>query len=99
MVVFDVDVEGGLNIKKIYGDNLLSVFVRPPSIEVLHKRLVARASESEETLKKRVEKAEHELNYTDKFDKIIINDNLETALWQAQKTLDDFVTGKLAVRS
>jgi guanylate kinase len=77
-VIFDVDVEGGLNIKKIYGDNLLAVFVKPPSLEALHKRLLARASETEETLQKRIEKADLEMTYADKFDNVIINDNLET---------------------
>ncbi len=94
-VVFDVDVEGGLNIKKIYGEKLLAVFVQPPSIEALHKRLKARSSETEESLKRRVAKAEHELTYANKFDKIIVNDNLETALWQAQKLLDDFMAGRI----
>lgn len=95
VVLFDVDVEGGLNIKKMYGDHLLAVFVKPPSVEVLHKRLLARASESAETLKLRIEKAELELSYADKFDKVIVNDNLETALWHAQKLMEDFVSGKL----
>ncbi|MEO8148804.1 MAG: guanylate kinase [Bacteroidia bacterium] len=97
VVIFDVDVEGGLNIKKIYGDKLLVVFVMPPSLDDLHKRLLARASETEDSLKKRVAKAELELTYADKFNKVIVNDNLETALWHAQKMLDDFVKGKLVV--
>lgn len=95
VVIFDVDVEGGLNIKKIYGDNILAVFVKPPSLDALHKRLVARASETEESLKRRIEKAELELTYSDKFNKVIINDNLETALWHAQKMLEDFISGKI----
>ena len=99
VVIFDVDVEGGLNIKKIYGDNLLAVFVKPPSLEALHKRLIARASETAETLQKRIEKADLEMTYADKFDNVIINDNLETALWHAQKMLEDFVNGKLVVGS
>lgn len=91
VVLFDVDVEGGLKIKEMYGDNLLAIFVQPPSVEILHKRLLARASETEESLKSRVAKAELELTYADKFDKVIVNDNLETALWHAQKMMEDFV--------
>lgn len=95
VVIFDVDVEGGLNIKKMYGADLLAVFVQPPSIEVLHERLIARESESEETLNRRIAKADYELTFADKFDKVIVNDNLETALWHAQKMLEDFVADKL----
>lgn len=91
IVLFDMDVEGGLNIKKIYGENVLAVFVQPPTVKHLHNRLLARASETAESLAKRIAKAELELTYAGKFDKVIINDNLETALWHAQKMLDDFI--------
>ncbi len=78
-VIFDVDVVGGLNIKKFFGDRALSVFVCPPSIEELENRLKCRNTDSDETIKKRVNKAAEELEYSNKFDFILINDNLEEA--------------------
>lgn len=90
VVAFDVDVEGGLNIKKIYGDNLLAVFIKPLSVEVLRNRLRERNTESPESLATRIVKAEHELTYADKFDHIIINDTLEHALDQARALVSDF---------
>ena len=91
VVVFDVDVEGGLNIKKQYGAELLAVFVMPPSIDVLHHRLQSRSTESPETLATRIRKADHELTYAYRFDKIIINDSLELALDEAQRLVDAFL--------
>jgi guanylate kinase len=90
VVLFDVDVVGGLNIKKYYGENLLAVFVQPPSVLELEHRLLARQSESAESLQKRLAKASLELTYANRFDKVLINDNLETALWHAQKMVEDF---------
>lgn len=78
-VVFDVDVVGGVNIKKIYGDEALSVFVQPPSIEVLKTRLELRGTDSREDIETRVKKAEFEMTFSDKFDEIVVNDNLEKA--------------------
>lgn len=89
--VFDVDVEGGIKIKSIYGEQLLAVFVRPPSIEELHKRLIARNSETPESFKARIAKSEHELTYADKFDHIIVNDTLEKALEEAHRLVNEFV--------
>lgn len=89
--VFDVDVEGGLKIKSIYGEKLLAVFVRPPSIEVLRLRLKARNSETPESYQARIAKAELELTYADKFDHILINDTLDVALEEARKLANDFV--------
>lgn len=91
VVIFDVDVEGGLNIKSKFGNNLLDVMVVPPSIEDLKKRLVTRASETPESLKKRIDKAEHELTYTDKFRNVIVNKDLPDACSQAQQLLNDFL--------
>jgi guanylate kinase len=91
VAVFDVDVEGGLNIKKQFGEQLLAVFIMPPSIDDLHKRLHARATESPETLMARVKKAEHEITYAYRFDHVIVNDNLEKALAEAQKLVNDFL--------
>ncbi|CAN5474573.1 guanylate kinase [soil metagenome] len=90
-VAFDVDVEGGLNIKKIYGDHLLAVFIQPLSVEVLRKRLTDRNTESPESLATRIEKAEHELTYADKFDHTILNDTLEHALDQAKNLVSNFL--------
>lgn len=78
-VVFDVDVVGGMNIKKIYGENALSIFIKPPSIEELKKRLINRGTETEVTLKKRIDKAEWELQFADKFDFVVANDIVEKA--------------------
>jgi guanylate kinase len=89
--IFDVDVEGGLKIKEIYGDSLLAVFVRPPSVEELHKRLTARNSETPESFRARIEKSEHELTYAFRFDKVIVNDNLKFALKEAKILVNDFL--------
>ena len=78
-VVFDVDVVGGCNIKKYYGDRALSVFIQPPSIEELRKRLVGRATDAPEVIESRIAKAEFELGFADKFDVVVINDDLEKA--------------------
>lgn len=76
-VLFDVDVNGGLNIKKQYGDEALALFIKPPSPEVLAKRLSSRSSDSVKSIKTRLDKASHELSFQDRFDVIIINDDLE----------------------
>lgn len=78
-VVFDVDVVGGLNIKKYYGNEALSVFIMPPSVKVLRERLAGRGTDSAEEIKIRIDKAEYELSFADKFDVQIINDDLEIA--------------------
>jgi guanylate kinase len=89
--VFDIDVEGGLNIKKRFGNDLLDVFVVPPSLEELENRLVARKSEDEESLKKRVDKAAKEIGYKDRFSKVIINRNLDDSLEQAENMVREFL--------
>ena len=78
-VVFDVDVKGGVNIKKFYGDEALSVFIQPPSIEELRKRLVGRATDSPEAIEERLAKASYELTFANQFDTIVVNDDLEMA--------------------
>lgn len=90
-VIFDVDVVGGLNIKKYYNEKALSVFVMPPSVDHLEDRLRNRSTESEKNLKKRIEKAEHELTYADQFDVVIVNDDLKTALEEATVVVRDFI--------
>ncbi len=78
-VIFDVDVKGGLNIKNYFGDNALSIFIEPPTIEELERRLRNRGTEDSESLKKRVQKAEYELSFAPKFDKVVLNDDLDKA--------------------
>ena len=90
-VIFDVDVVGGCNIKKFYGDRALSVFIQPPSINELRKRLNGRGTDTQEVIESRIAKAEFELSYANKFDKIVINDNLETAQTEALSTIKDFL--------
>ena len=90
-VVFDVDVVGGVNIKKLFGDQALSIFVKAPSVEVLRQRLVGRGTDSMEKIEQRVAKAEYEMTFADKFDVVIVNDDLETALAEAEKAVRDFL--------
>ena len=78
-VLFDVDVVGGVNIKRFYGDEAMSVFIQPPSVEVLRERLIGRATDAPEVIATRVAKAEQELTYAPQFDHIIVNDVLEVA--------------------
>lgn len=90
-VVCDVDVLGGQNIKKYYGDKALSVFIQPPSIEVLRKRLEGRGTDSPEVINDRIARAEFELSFASKFDVTIVNDDLKTAQAEALKTIKDFL--------
>lgn len=91
-VIFDVDVEGGLNIKKHFGDKALAVFVKPPSVEVLEQRLRFRSTETEETLRVRIDKAVHELQYENKFEYVLLNENLDEALVVAENLITEFLT-------
>ena len=90
-VVFDVDVVGGCNIKKYYGERALSVFIQPPSIEELRKRLVGRATDAPEVIESRIAKAEFELGFAEKFDVVVINDELEKAKADALATIQKFL--------
>ena len=90
-VIFDVDVEGGLNLKKRFGDKALAVFVMPPSIQSLQQRLEQRETETAESIARRIGKAENELKTSDKFDKIILNDTLNHALEEAEKIVAKFL--------
>ena len=90
-VVFDVDVKGGCTIKKYYGDRALSVFIQPPSVEELRKRLVGRATDALEVIEQRLAKAEYELTFADKFDKVIINDDLDVAKAEAYQIVSEFL--------
>ena len=91
-IIFDVDVVGGCNIKRFYGDRALSVFIQPPSIEELRKRLEGRGTDSPETINSRITKAEFELSYAPKFDLIVVNDELEKAEAQALEAIRKFLT-------
>jgi guanylate kinase len=90
-VIFDVDVIGGLNLKKIFGERALAVFVKPPSIEVLRFRLRNRSTETPEKVAMRIEKAQSEMEYEPKFDVVIVNDILEDALIQAESKVRAFL--------
>jgi len=90
-VIFDVDVVGGLNIKRVYGQRALALFIQPPSVEAIRERLNCRNTDSEETINKRVEKAVRELTYADRFDRIIVNDNLDKAKEEIVKTVSAFL--------
>ncbi len=91
VAIFDVDVEGGLHIRKQFGRQLLDVFVMPPSVDDLHKRLVARATESEESLFKRLGKAEKEMTYAFQFNHVIVNSVLEDAKQEAMHMVKEFL--------
>jgi len=93
-VIFDVDVLGGLNIKKFYGDKALAVFIEPPTLEELGNRLKNRGTETEESLKKRLDKAEYEISFADQFDKIVLNDDLKTAQQEMIDLVQDFLGAK-----
>ncbi len=93
-VLFDVDVQGGLKLKEFYGDKALAVFVKVPDEETLRQRLIGRGSETEETLSKRLFKVHFEMSFQNRFDVILVNDDLETSLQKAQQLVDDFIEGK-----
>jgi guanylate kinase len=90
-VVFDVDVKGGINIKKYYGDEALSLFIQPPSVEELRHRLEGRATDTAEAIAERLAKAEYEMTFASQFDHIIVNDDLETAKQETLKVVKEFL--------
>lgn len=89
-VIFDVDVKGGINLKKYFGDKALAVFVKVPSIEVLKERLKERGTETEESLSRRIFKAKFEMTFQDKFDVVLVNEDLDKSLQEAQRLYNDF---------
>jgi len=93
-VIFDVDVYGGINIKKQYGERALSVFVMPPSLEILEERLRKRSTDDEASLSKRLEKARQEIGKAGEFDIILMNDDLERAIEEAKHIVAGFLNGK-----
>ena len=90
-VLFDVDVQGGMNLKKLFPDITFSIFIMPPSLEELGKRLRLRSTETEDNIARRLEKARTEISFSDKFDKIIINDDLEKAVAEAIQAVSQFL--------
>lgn len=91
VIIFDVDVKGGVSLKKYFGDSALSVFIQAPSVEELRRRLIARATDSMEAIEERVAKAAEEMTYAPQFDKILINDNLDDAFARAEEMVDEFL--------
>ena len=92
-VVFDVDVKGGINIKKYYGEEALSVFIQPPSIEALRERLIRRNTDEMAQIEQRLAKAEYEMTFAPQFDRILVNDDLEVAKQEAVDLLNEFLQG------
>lgn len=90
-VLLDIEVKGAVNVKEIYGDECLSLFIKPPSIEILKQRLTDRGTEDNETLSLRLERAKEELTYADRFDQVIINDDLETAYQEVKSAVVKFM--------
>lgn len=93
-VIFDVDVIGGLSLKKLFLDDAFAVFVQPPSYEELEKRLRGRSTESEDKIAQRMEKARKELSFSTEFDVVLVNDNLDQAILDAEKMVREFINKK-----
>ena len=87
VIIFDVDVKGGVNLKKYFGDAALSVFIKAPSVEVLRERLIKRGTDSPEAIEERVAKAEEEIAYAPEFDYVLVNDDLNTAYAESEKVV------------
>lgn len=92
VIIFDVDVKGGVNLKKYFGAKALSVFIQAPSIEELRRRLEKRGTDSPEAIDRRVAKAEEEMTYAPLFDRVLVNDDLETAFKEAEEMVDQFLS-------
>jgi guanylate kinase len=90
-VILDVDVKGGCNIKEVYGHRALSLFIQPPSIEELRRRLTGRGTETPESIESRIARAEYELTFAPKFDRVIVNDDLETAKTEVVEAIRSFL--------
>ena len=90
-VVFDVDVKGGVNIKKYYGDDAMSLFIQPPSVEELRRRLEHRGTDTPEAIEERLAKAAYEMTFAPQFDHVVVNDDLESAKQETLKLVQDFL--------
>lgn len=93
-IVLDIDVKGGINVKKLYGDRALSIFIEPPSVEELRRRLENRGTESREVIDERISRAEFELSLAPQFDVVVVNDNLEQAIDRTEQLIVDFIGSK-----
>ncbi|MBR2609371.1 MAG: guanylate kinase [Bacteroidales bacterium] len=92
VIIFDIDVQGGVNLKRIFGDQALSVFIQAPSVEVLRQRLVGRGTDTQEAIERRVAKAQSEMEFAaGKFDHVLVNDDLATAYAEVEKVVNDFL--------
>ncbi len=91
IIIFDVDVKGGVNLKKYFGEKALSIFIQAPSVKVLKERLIKRATDPMPEIEKRAAKAQEEMTYANKFDKILINDNLDKAYKEAEELIQNFL--------
>ena len=91
VIIFDVDVKGGVNLKKYFGEKALSIFIKAPSVETLRQRLGKRGTDSPEAIAERVEKASQEMEYAPQFDYVLINDDLATAFGEVEKVVEDFL--------
>ena len=92
-VVLDIDVAGAMNVKKIYGDRALTLFIMPPSVDELRRRLEARATAAPDVIDQRVGKAEQEISYAPRFQKVVVNDDLDKAVDEAEKAIVSFISG------
>lgn len=90
-VVFDVDVKGGINIKKFYGEQAMSLFIQPPSVEELRRRLVGRGTDTPEAIENRLAKAEYEMTFASQFDHIVVNDRLDEAKTETLRLVEEFI--------
>ena len=90
-VIFDIDIKGGINVKKHFGERALSLFIQPPGVEELRRRLVGRGTDTAEQIEIRLAKAEYEMSFASKFDKIIVNDDLEAAKAETLKAISEFL--------
>lgn len=90
-VILDIDVKGGVNVRRMLGDQALSIFIMPPSVEELRRRLVGRSTDTPEAIEERVGKAAYEISFADKFDYTVVNDDLAAAVLNTEKIISDFV--------
>lgn len=93
-VVFDIDIKGGINVKRIYGEKALSLFIQPPSVEELRRRLISRGIDPTDQIEVRLEKAEYELSFAPQFDRIIVNDKLDRAKAETLTAIQEFLNSK-----
>lgn len=93
-VVFDIDIKGGINVKRIYGEKALSLFIQPPSVEELRRRLISRGIDPADQIEVRLEKAQYELSFAPQFDRIIVNDKLDRAKAETLTAIQEFLNSK-----